>query len=119
MQTLPSLILFVYHMDRAEVLHAQSYDINGSWKNTPGENELVTLPKKINFSLQILHIVCASVATQHARCHKEYYSPRGRAVSTIHLCQRGGLTLAAGGEPSTRFPPGGLVEPAGVPDHSE
>ena len=28
-------------MDRAEVLHAPSYDISGSWKNTPGENELV------------------------------------------------------------------------------
>ena len=27
--------------------------------------------------------------------------------------------LAAGGEPSTRFPPGGLVETAGIPDYCE
>ena len=25
------------------------------------------------------------LATQHARCHKEYYSPRGQAVSTSHV----------------------------------
>ena len=29
------------------------------------------------------------------------------------------LRLAAGGEPSTRFPPGGLVEPAGIAGYSE
>ena len=29
------------------------------------------------------------------------------------------FTLAAGGEPSTRFPPGGLVETGKIPDHSE
>ena len=33
--------LFPYPMDRAEVLHAQSYNISGRRKNTPGENELV------------------------------------------------------------------------------
>ena len=32
---------FPYPMDRAEVLHAQSYNIKGKRKNTPGENELV------------------------------------------------------------------------------
>ena len=41
MQTLVQLELFLYPMDRAEVLHAQSYDLNGRRKNTPGENELV------------------------------------------------------------------------------
>ena len=30
-----------------------------------------------------------------------------------------GKILAADGEPSTRFPPGGLVETAGNPNHSE
>ena len=40
-ETLTRLKLFAQAMDRAEVLHAQSYDISGSWKNTPGENELV------------------------------------------------------------------------------
>ena len=41
--------------------------------------------KNINFSIQILHIICGRLATQHARCHKEYYSPRGQAVSTSHV----------------------------------
>ena len=41
MQTLPSLKLFLYPMDRAEVLHAQSYSISGKRKNTPGENDQV------------------------------------------------------------------------------
>ena len=41
MQTVASLELFLYPMDRAEVLHAQSYNISGRRKNTPGENELV------------------------------------------------------------------------------
>ena len=40
-ENLTPLHLFAQPMDRAEVLHAQSYDISGSWKNTPGENELV------------------------------------------------------------------------------
>ena len=40
-ETLSSLKLFAQPMDRAEVLHAQSYDISGSWKNTPGENDQV------------------------------------------------------------------------------
>ena len=37
------------------------------------------------FSTEILYIVCGRLATQHARCHKEYYSPRGQAVSTSHF----------------------------------
>ena len=40
-ETLASFKLFAQPMDRAEVLHAQSYDISGSWKNTPGENDQV------------------------------------------------------------------------------
>ena len=40
-ETCLPLKLFAQPMDRAEVLHAPSYDISGSWKNTPGENELV------------------------------------------------------------------------------
>ena len=41
MQTLASLKIFPRPMDRAEVLHAPSYDPNGKRKNSPGENELV------------------------------------------------------------------------------
>ena len=41
--------------------------------------------RKFNFSKNVDHIVCGLLATQHARCHKEYYSPRGQAVSTSHL----------------------------------
>jgi len=37
--TLVPLKLFAQPMDRAEVLHAPRYDISGSWKNTPGEND--------------------------------------------------------------------------------
>jgi len=40
-ETLIRLQRFPPPMDRAEALHAPSYDISGSWKNTPGENELV------------------------------------------------------------------------------
>ena len=36
-------------MDRAEVLHAPNYDIRGSWKNTPGENELVLSSENSTF----------------------------------------------------------------------
>ena len=41
MQALSLLELFLCPMDRAETLHAQSYDLDGSRKNTPGQNELV------------------------------------------------------------------------------
>ena len=44
-ETLASLKLFAQPMDRAEVLHTPRYDINGSWKNTPGEKELVLSSK--------------------------------------------------------------------------
>ena len=53
-ETLVPFKLFAQPMDRAEVLHAPRYDISGSWKNTPGENELVlpgensTFPLKFN-----------------------------------------------------------------------
>ena len=40
-ETLSELQRFAQPMDRAEVLHAQSYDISGSWKNTPSENDQV------------------------------------------------------------------------------
>ena len=43
---------FVYPMDRAEVLHAQSYNINDSPKNTPGENELVLSYEIVTFQLK-------------------------------------------------------------------
>ena len=36
-------------MDRAEVLHAPRYDISGSWKNNPGENELVLSEENSTF----------------------------------------------------------------------
>ena len=77
-EPLGSLKLVAQPMDRAEVLHTPRYDINGSWKNTPGENELVLSSENSTF-------------------------PK----------------LAIGGEPSTGFPPGGLVEPAGILDYSE
>ena len=41
--------------------------------------------RNLHFSENFPHIVYASLATQHARCHKEYYSPRGQAVSTSHI----------------------------------
>ena len=41
MQNLGVVQTFLYPMDRAEVLHAQSYDLSGRRENTPGENELV------------------------------------------------------------------------------
>ena len=41
--------------------------------------------RKFNFSIEKVHIICALLATQHAHCHKEYYSPRGQAVSTSHV----------------------------------
>ena len=50
MQTLVPLKLFLYPMDRAEVLHAQSYNISGRRKNTPGENELVLPCEIIDFT---------------------------------------------------------------------
>ena len=40
-ETLVQLKLVAQPMDQAEVLHVPRYDISGSWKNTPGENELV------------------------------------------------------------------------------
>ena len=48
-ETLVPFKLFAQPMDRAEVLHAQSYDISGSWKNTPGENELVLSSENSTF----------------------------------------------------------------------
>ena len=39
MQTLVPFILFPQPMDRAEVLHAQNYDIEDRRKNTPNEND--------------------------------------------------------------------------------
>ena len=45
--------------------------------------------RKFNFSSDFLHIVCGLLATQHARCHKEYYSPREQTVSTSHFGVRG------------------------------
>ena len=41
--------------------------------------------KKLWFSISFCQINCASISAQHVRCHKEYYSPRGRAVSTSHI----------------------------------
>ena len=48
-ETLVALKLFAQPMDRAEVLHAQSYDISGSWKNTPGENDQVLSSENSTF----------------------------------------------------------------------
>ena len=51
-ETLTWLQLFAQPMDRAEVLHAQSYDINGSWKNNPGENDQVLSCENSTFPLK-------------------------------------------------------------------
>ncbi len=48
-ETLASFKLFAQPMDRAEMLHAPSYDISGSWKNTPGENDQVLLCENPTF----------------------------------------------------------------------
>ena len=40
-------------MDRTEVLHAQSYDISGMQKNTPGQNEFVISSEKL-FSNEVI-----------------------------------------------------------------
>ena len=41
--------------------------------------------KKFSRFIPKVYIVCALLATQYAHCHKEYYSPRGQAVSTSHV----------------------------------
>ena len=48
-ETLGRFKLFAQPMDRAEVWHAQSYDISGSWKNTPGENGQIFSLEKSTF----------------------------------------------------------------------
>ena len=54
---------------------------NWSWPKRSGSST-----RKFYFSKIFPQIVCAWIATQHAHCHKEYYSPRGQAVSTNHFC---------------------------------
>ena len=49
METLKEFKLFAQPMDRAEVLHALSYDIELNWKNTPGKFKLVKLIEKYIF----------------------------------------------------------------------
>ena len=45
---------------------------------------------------------------------------QGKVVGrNLEQIQVEGCKLAAGGEPSTKFPPGGLVETVGNQDHSE
>ena len=44
--------------------------------------------RNLHFSTRFCHIVCAALAAQHARCHKEYYPPRRQAVSTSHFRSR-------------------------------
>ena len=41
MQTLIWFKIFPQPVDRAEVLHAPNYDLNGKRTNTPGENDQV------------------------------------------------------------------------------
>lgn len=81
-ETLAALKLFAQPMDRAEVLHTPRYDTSGSWKNTPGENELV-LSFEISTCPKIFNYICPGL-------------------------------LAAGGKPSTWFPPEGLVKQIGT-----
>ena len=54
-----------------------------SWRKRIG-----SFMRNPRFSTAKVHIVYGRLATQHARCHKEYYSPRGQAVSTSHFWSR-------------------------------
>ena len=51
-----------------------------SWRKRIG-----SFMRKFKFSKKFDYIVCGLLATQHAHCHKEYYSPRTQAVSTSHV----------------------------------
>ena len=84
-ETLNCFKLFPQPMDRAEVVHAPSYNIELSWKNITSENEQVLSWEISTFPKKNVHIVCVWIATQHARWPIEYYSPRGQAVSTSHV----------------------------------
>ena len=53
-----------------------------SWRKRSGSFVI-----KFNLSFGFCDICPALPATQHALRHKEYYSPRGRAVSTSHIRQ--------------------------------
>ena len=78
METLAPFKLLTPPMDRAEVLHALSYDIELSWKNSPGKFKLVKLIEKSIFPPKKLYICPTMTATQHALGRIEYYSPRGK-----------------------------------------
>ena len=51
-QNLGDPIFFAQPMDRAEVLHAQSYDISGSRKNVPGKYDQVLSRENQTFPLK-------------------------------------------------------------------
>ena len=53
METLMPFKLFPHPMNRAEVLHALSYDIELSWKNTPDKFNFVKLIENLNFPLEL------------------------------------------------------------------
>ena len=57
--------LFPRLMDRAEVLHAPSYDLSGRRKNTPGENELVLSWEIFDFQKNRSHSLRS---TCHSTC---------------------------------------------------
>ena len=88
-RTYPSFKLFTQPMDRAEVLHASRYDLSSRQKHTTKQNDLVLPCEKSTFPKKNAYICPTPIATQHARCHKEHYSPRGQAVSTSHLSMDG------------------------------
>ena len=56
-QNLGPLETFAHPMDRAEVLHTLSHDIELSWKNTPGKVKFVKLFENLIFSLKKYTIV--------------------------------------------------------------
>ena len=139
------LKLFAQPMDRAEALHAPRNNINDRRKNNPGENELVLSGENSNFpKISITYVqvylplnmpaVTKNITLQEAKPSLRVIFNYGLSTAPgkfvrrnleqiqVEWCQLSvcvQLQLAAGGEPSTRFPPGGLVEPAGIPDASE
>ena len=57
-ETLGAFKFLTRPMDRAEVLHAPSYDIREGWKIGPGQNELVLPSENSTFQKKMQHNLC-------------------------------------------------------------
>ena len=62
-------------MNRAETLHAARYNIKDRRKKYSWPKRIGGIMSKIKFSLEILHICCTSIATEHARRQKNITLP--------------------------------------------